>query len=165
MRKKAEEGAGDVGSNYVEPCFMNLDWTVNIGASQTLVLVFVVQSCPTRCNPCTAAHQALCPWNSPGKNTGVRCHFLLQRIFSDPGIEACSPALQAHSLLTEPPGKPRDDNYIFLTSSSLWKYTRRPSIRIKKKKKAQNDSNRLMSLNGTSNSDCLQSHFMILCYS
>ena len=25
-----------------------------------------------------AAHQALCPWDSPGKNTGVGCHFLLQ---------------------------------------------------------------------------------------
>ena len=23
----------------------------------------------------------LCPWNFPGKNTGVGCHFLLQRIF------------------------------------------------------------------------------------
>ena len=23
----------------------------------------------------------LCPWDSPGKNTGVGCHFLLQRIF------------------------------------------------------------------------------------
>ena len=23
----------------------------------------------------------LCPWNSPGKNTGVGCHFLLQGIF------------------------------------------------------------------------------------
>ena len=51
--------------------------------------------------------------DSPGKNTGVRCHFLLQRIFSDPGIEACSPALQAHSLLTEPPGKPRDGTTLY----------------------------------------------------
>ena len=25
-----------------------------------------------------AAHQALRPWDSPGKNTGVGCHFLLQ---------------------------------------------------------------------------------------
>ena len=25
-----------------------------------------------------AAHQASCPWDSPGKNTGVGCHFLLQ---------------------------------------------------------------------------------------
>ena len=24
----------------------------------------------------TAVHQALCPWDSPGKNTGVGCHFL-----------------------------------------------------------------------------------------
>ena len=24
----------------------------------------------------------LCPWNSPGKNTGVGCHFLLQGIFT-----------------------------------------------------------------------------------
>ena len=28
--------------------------------------------------PQTAAHQASCPWDSPGKNTGVGCHFLLQ---------------------------------------------------------------------------------------
>ena len=26
----------------------------------------------------TVAHQALCPWDSPGKNTGVGCHFILQ---------------------------------------------------------------------------------------
>ena len=32
----------------------------------------------------------LCPWDSPGKNTGVGCHFLLQGIFptqgSNPGL-------------------------------------------------------------------------------
>ena len=32
----------------------------------------------------------LCPWDSPGKNTGVSCHFLLQGIFptqgSNPGL-------------------------------------------------------------------------------
>ena len=35
----------------------------------------------------------LCPWASPGKNTGVGCHFLLQRIFqihgSNPGLLHC----------------------------------------------------------------------------
>ena len=31
-----------------------------------------LQACPTLCDP----H----PWDSPGKNTGVGCHFLLQRI-------------------------------------------------------------------------------------
>ena len=27
----------------------------------------------------------LCPWDSPGKNSGVSCHFLLQRIFLTQG--------------------------------------------------------------------------------
>ena len=30
--------------------------------------------------PETAAHQAPHPWDSPGKNTGVGCHFPLQRM-------------------------------------------------------------------------------------
>ena len=34
-----------------------------------------VRLCAT---PETAAHQAPCPWDSPGKNTGEGCHFLLQ---------------------------------------------------------------------------------------
>ena len=34
-----------------------------------------VQLCVT---PETAAHQAPRPWDSPGKNTGVGCRFLLQ---------------------------------------------------------------------------------------
>ena len=34
-----------------------------------------VRLCAT---PQTATHQATRPWDSPGKNTGVGCHFLLQ---------------------------------------------------------------------------------------
>ena len=103
--------------------------------------------------PWTAAHQAPRPWDSPGKNTGVGCNFLLQCMkvksqsevtqscpllatswtaaykappsmgFSrqeywgglpfpspgglpNPGIEPRSPALQADTLPSEPPGKP-----------------------------------------------------------
>ena len=48
----------------------------------------------------------LCPWNSPGKNTGVGCHSLPQGIFpkerSNPGL----PHVQEDSLPFEPPGKP-----------------------------------------------------------
>ena len=44
----------------------------------------------------------LCPWDFPGKNTGVGWHFLLQGIFSR------SPTLQADSLPAEPPGKPKN---------------------------------------------------------
>ena len=31
--------------------------------------------------PCTLACQAICPWHSPGKNTGMGCHFLLKGVF------------------------------------------------------------------------------------
>ena len=31
----------------------------------------------------------LCPWDSPGKNTGVGCHALLQGIFPTPGLNPC----------------------------------------------------------------------------
>ena len=44
----------------------------------------------------TVAHQARL-WNSPGKNTGVGCHFLLQGIFptqgSNPGLLHCGQTL------------------------------------------------------------------------
>ena len=46
----------------------------------------------------------LCPWDIPGRNTGVGCHFLLQEVF--PGIEPMSPALAGRFMTTEPPGKP-----------------------------------------------------------
>ena len=35
----------------------------------------------------------LCPWESPGKNTGVDCHALLQGDLPNPGIEPMPPAL------------------------------------------------------------------------
>ena len=42
-------------------------------------------------------------WNSPGKNTGEGN---TPGYLSDQGIEPGSPALQADSLPSEPPGKP-----------------------------------------------------------
>ena len=42
---------------------------------QLLSLFSRVRLCAT---PQTAANQAPRPWGSPGKNTGVGCHFLLQ---------------------------------------------------------------------------------------
>ena len=39
----------------------------------------------------------LCPWDSPGKNTGVDCHALLQAVFpsqgSNPGLQHCGQML------------------------------------------------------------------------
>ena len=56
----------------------------------------------------------LCPWNFPGKNTRVGCHFPLQGIFPIQGWNPCLLNIeQADSLPTEPPGKPRS-KYEFL---------------------------------------------------
>ena len=38
-----------------------------------------LQSCPTLCDPIDGVPPGIPhPWDSPGKNTGVGCHFLLQ---------------------------------------------------------------------------------------
>ena len=37
-----------------------------------------LQSCATLCDPIDRPTRLPCPWDSPGKNTGVGCHFLLQ---------------------------------------------------------------------------------------
>ena len=50
----------------------------------------------------------LCPWNSPGKNTGVGCHFLLQGIFLTQGSYLhllTPPALAGRFFSTVLPGK------------------------------------------------------------
>ena len=48
----------------------------------TAECLLLLLSCVSRVRLCatpeTAAHQAPRPWDSPGKNTGVGCHFLLQ---------------------------------------------------------------------------------------
>ena len=70
----------------------------------------VTQSCPTLLQPHGLQHaKLLCSWDSPGKSTGMRCHFLLQRIFPTQGLNLKPPALQADFFFftTEPPGKPQ----------------------------------------------------------
>ena len=66
--------------------------------------------------PWTVARaRLLCPWNSPGQNTGVGCHFLLQRVFltqgSNPGLECCKQILyhlsyQGSPLAPQPESNP-----------------------------------------------------------
>ena len=38
----------------------------------------------------TVGHRLLCPWDSPGKNTGVACHALLQGNLPNPWMEPTS---------------------------------------------------------------------------
>ena len=50
-----------------------------------------LQSCPTLCNPHGLQPTRLRrPWDSPGKNTGVGCHFLLQCMRVKSGSEVAT---------------------------------------------------------------------------
>ena len=68
------------------------------------VKVLVAQLCPTLCDQIDCKPTRFpCPWNSPGKNTGVDGDS--PGDLPDPGIEPGALALQADSLPSEPPGK------------------------------------------------------------
>ena len=58
------------------------------------VKMLAAQSCLTLCNPVDYSPPAFSvPWDSPGKNIGVGCRFLLQGIFptqgSNPSLLQC----------------------------------------------------------------------------
>ena len=56
-----------------------------------------LQSCPTLCKPRRRQPTRLPrPWDSPGKNTGVGCHFLLQcmKVKSESDIAQSCPTLR-----------------------------------------------------------------------
>ena len=55
-----------------------------------------LQSCPTLCDPIDGSPSASPgPWDSPGKNTGVGCHFLLQcmKVKSESEVAQSCPTL------------------------------------------------------------------------
>ena len=69
-----------------------------------------LQLCPTLWPYELQPTRPLLLWDSPGKNTGVGCHFLLQEIFPAQVSNPCLLSLlnwQADSLPTEPSGKPQ----------------------------------------------------------
>ena len=57
----------------------------------------------------------LCPWDFPGKNTGLGCHSFLQRIFPTQGLNPCLLHWQAYSLPLSHQGSPKS----FLTLSDI----------------------------------------------
>ena len=67
--------------------------------------VLVVQSCP-HVTPWTAAHQASLSLEFSRQENWSGLAFLSPGDFPNPRIEPSSPALQADSLPSEPPGKP-----------------------------------------------------------
>ena len=70
------------------------------------VCVLVTQSCLTLCDLWNAAHQATLSIGFSRQEYWSRLLFLSPLDLPYPGIEPRSPALQAVSLLSEPPEKP-----------------------------------------------------------
>ena len=76
------------------------------------VCIIVGSICLTPCDPTdhNLPSSSLSPWDFPGKNTGVGCHFLLQRTdLPNTGIKPAfpvAPALAGAFFTTEPPGNP-----------------------------------------------------------
>ena len=68
------------------------------------------------------APRLLCPWDRPGKNTGMACHFLLQGIFPKQGSNLCLLCLllwQVDSLPLSHPGSPPFQRYVLLSVFSI----------------------------------------------
>ena len=83
-----------------------------------------LQLCPTLCDPWPVACEAPLSMWSPGKNTGVGCHFLLQGNLLNPGMEpksSVSAVFQADSLLFERIKKPVLCDHF--SASEAWKGT------------------------------------------
>ena len=78
------------------------------------VKVLVTQFCVTLQTHVLQPARLLCPWDSPGKSTGVGYHFLLQGIFPTQGPNPGLPASQEDSLLSEPQGKPNNKAILLL---------------------------------------------------
>ena len=72
------------------------------------VLWLVAQPYPTVCDPMDCSPPVfLCPWDFPGKNTGVGWHALLQGVFPTQGLNPLLLHWQVGTLPLAPPGKPQ----------------------------------------------------------
>ena len=92
---------------------------VTLRNCNTFARAQLLQPCPTLCDPmdCSLAGSSV-HGDSPGKNSGVVCHTLLQVIF--PGIKPVSPASQVNSLPLSYQGSPRDCNNYHLLNATLY---------------------------------------------
>ena len=78
----------------------------------------VAQSCLTLCNPT----RLLCPWNSPGKKTGVGSHPPFQGIFLTWGMNPLQAACTAGRFFTLWATREIQSVFLTLAKSDVWKY-------------------------------------------
>ena len=92
-RLKITENSLSLPSWKCAVCFSTL-WNPN-SITESVAVAKSHQSCPTLCDPIDGSPPGSCPWDSPGKNTGVGCHFLLQcmKVKSESEVAQSSPTL------------------------------------------------------------------------
>ena len=96
-------------SSYKEPHYV----CAYVCVGCVCVSVLVAQSCTTLQLHGLLPTRLFCPWDSPGKDTGVSSHSLLQKIFWH--RDQTHPTLQSDTLLSEPPGKRKEPHSYAVT--------------------------------------------------
>ena len=87
---------------------VSVSMVVSKDFSRFLVCAQSLQLCLILAAPWAVAHQLLCPWDFPDKNTGVGCHIPSSRGSSWPRDQTCISCISYISgrfFTTEPPGK------------------------------------------------------------
>ena len=102
---EASGAIGGVGARkrQIEVCFEKRNGIRRRRSRKTRCMYAVSKSCPLSATQGLQPPRLFCPWDSPGKNTRVGCHFLLQGILPDPGIKPgslSSPALAGEFFTT-----------------------------------------------------------------
>jgi len=71
---------------------MQTGWNISSDTAAAAAAAKSCQSCPTLCDPIDGIPRL---WDSPGKNTGVGCHFLLQcmKVKSESEVAQSCPTL------------------------------------------------------------------------
>ena len=99
--QRPEERVGLLLPDCLEVCLQS-DFSLSCCAAAAKSL----QSCPTLCDPIDGSPlRRLRLWDSPGKNTGVGCHFLLQcmKVKSESEVTQLCPTL-SDPMDCSPPG-------------------------------------------------------------
>ena len=68
-----------------EVCVLGIRSLLTKTSQDHLYCAALLPLCPILCDAMDCSPRLLCPWDSPGKNTGVGCHALLQEIFPTQG--------------------------------------------------------------------------------
>ena len=104
-KKKNPRTEGDFSRAFLKKLMKGLDqqnmlieWKINEIDKTQFVAAKSLQSCPTVRPHRRQSTRLPCPWDSPGKNTGVGCHFLLQCM----KVKSENEVAQSYPILSDP---------------------------------------------------------------